>query len=135
MLVIVVVVVEVASSTMASTATVTASSLTVTVVVVELSVLESTLSLLVSVSLFLAQQSLFFGVVHDQVWQPEELDVASSYVNVVEFVELFALVVVNNHFRKRQVHPRVAIGQFAVYGLAVFQFDKNLLILHAREHE
>lgn len=60
---------------------------------------------------------------------------ASPYVDFIEFVEFLALVVIDDDVGESQVHPRIAVSQFAIDTLAVFQFNENLLALDAGEHK
>lgn len=118
----------VGASSLTSTIAIVTTTITV---IVEFSVLLSPLPLLVSVPLFLVQHALLLGVVHYQLWQPEKLDVTSSDVDLFKLVELLTFVVRNNGLGKGQVHPRVAVGQFANNGFAILQLYENFLAFDA----
>lgn len=72
------------------------------------------------VPLFEIEHVLFLGLLHHCIRQTKEFYVVSTYVNLLQLVELLPVVVVVDDVCQGKIHPRIAVAQLAENGFAIF---------------
>lgn len=94
---------------------------------VSVMIVVATPSLLVSISLLHDQHALFFGVVHDFIWQTQVLDVNTPDIHLWYLHETVTGGIQLNDIAQGQVHPRIAIHQVTVERFTIFQLYQHRL--------